>query len=127
MTEEFLEFITACPEIAESEININYLAETPGSVSVEPQPNAEIVRRYVGGERLVKYDFKVCMRGAYDRIAYVNKACVKRLESVCDWLKCAPYPNENWISAEQTESPHAESVSKTGIKLSAQFSVTRRA
>lgn len=126
MTEEFLKFVSACPELSESIVNLNYLAELPGSVSVEPQSEAETVRRYVGGESLVRYRFKICLRGAYDRVLAVNAECVNRLERVCDWLKTAPYPSESWINAEQTESVHAESVSKTSVKLTAEFAVTCR-
>ena len=119
MLKKFVEFVSKCPILSNSQINVNYLDSMPGSVSVEPQGEAEIVKQYISGERLLRRVFKIALRGESSRRKDINMQYAQRMEELAQWL-CTNTLEMGDISVISMPEAEYSASSATRISLTAE-------
>ncbi len=87
MIEELKNYFSACPVLDGREVNINFLAEKSGSVSIEPAKCTPIIKSYKTGGSLRQYCFALvirCPKRGSEAEALGNE---QLCEALADWAE----------------------------------------
>ncbi len=80
------EYMKTCPELSDSEINVNFLNRYSGSVSIEPVFEEPVIRRYSDGGELRAYAFCVAYRAGFSDAPSDNLEIQELFEGICAWV-----------------------------------------
>ena len=85
MTVDYLiKILKDCEYIKGYEMGIGFLSNKVNSVSVVPDGNEEIIKRYSDGAKIKGYDFSLILR--LDAAIGDNSKNFSLLSNLCDWL-----------------------------------------
>ena len=82
-------YMLKCPHLSEfaKGINVDYLGSEADSYSLEETPCVPIVKRYVDGSSIRRFEFIFCSRESYGAEALQNIANCGFYEHFADWIE----------------------------------------
>ncbi len=80
-------FFESCPLLAGAEINVNYLGRGGGAYSIEALPSSPLVKRYVDGGEVRRFDFAFAAREYHDADCRQNADAALACEKLVEWIE----------------------------------------
>lgn len=81
------DFFGECPLLAGGHIGVDYLPADAGEYVIEPLPCNPIVKKYVGGGTLRRYDFVFASRKEYSEEVRLLIANSGLFENITGWIE----------------------------------------
>ena len=128
------EFIKSYPLLEGKEINVNYLGYREGDCSLEPIGEAEVIKTYCDGKRVLSCDFCIGVRCGFDENPNLNIKDVEFLEKLAIWLEkqgslgSRPELSEGFLPIDIgiKRMPHLFESSVQGARMQLEFTLTYR-
>ena len=80
-------FFEGCPLLGGAEVNVNYLGRDGGEYSIDSLPSSPLVKRYVDGGEVRRFDFTFAAREFHDADCRQNTDSALACEKLIEWIE----------------------------------------
>lgn len=85
--ESVREYITSCPELADGNINVDFLSSEELEYTIETVPCDPIIKYYIGGSSLRQYEFILASRELFGADTAANIQNSTFYEKFANWVE----------------------------------------
>ena len=86
MIEETIKYLSQCPYLADTGINVNYLEGKPTAFALRMKATSPAVKQYTDGGGVFEARFILAIRQEYSSADKYNRAAAKRCEDIEEWI-----------------------------------------